>query len=399
MSETYRDDTQEVVTIASQTWVGASEAITEALTITAIVLSGVLAVVDDAVAIEDSVIDKPYYLAQDTAQISDEYEDKKFGNDFIFESKRIKDFAIERLVGLTEETLTISDYVEESRESTISVTVNESITISAQALPQRIVSSLVVEQRKITDSLILNLQDLVIEYATLEDRAIENQLSQSLVTEQLTISDLVEEIGATSLTLVVESFSLTSSAVDSLTAQNLLISTLEIADEVIYIGQAGDTPSNSGAGQAWTANTENWAMSRYQPYTFKGLAVIDGALFGYADSGIYRLDGSDEENIEALLQTDKLDLSKGSLSHPTHAIMEYELDGDTSMEVSTTQNGELIGYEYDIKKEFADELTNGRFVFGRGLRGRHFSFALKLQGKSAHINDLIISSTETKRRI
>jgi hypothetical protein len=38
-------------------------------------------------------------------------------------------------------------------------------------------------------------------------------------------------------------------------------------------------------------------------------------------------------------------------------------------------------------------------VFGRGLRGRHFAFELRVSGLNAYINELSVTSTQTKRRV
>ncbi|MBX6209533.1 hypothetical protein ISD46_33795, partial [Pseudomonas aeruginosa] len=56
-------------------------------------------------------------------------------------------------------------------------------------------------------------------------------------------------------------------------------------------------------------------------------------------------------------------------------------------------------YSYPLESEPADELTNGRFKFGRGLRGRHFTFTLRLTGRHGYINDLSVESAPTNRRV
>ena len=139
-------------------------------------------------------------------------------------------------------------------------------------------------------------------------------------------------------------------------------------------------------------------MSRYLPYTFRGLAVIDGVAYGMSADGVYALDG-DSETIAASMRTGKLDIGQGGLVHPLAAYMEYELDGAAEMDVTTTQSGQAETYTYTLPNEVADELTNGRFIFGRGLRGRHFSFTLRMTGTHGYINDLSVNVTATKRSV
>jgi hypothetical protein len=150
--------------------------------------------------------------------------------------------------------------------------------------------------------------------------------------------------------------------------------------------------------QAWTANTDSWAMSRYDPVPFTALVVIDGALYGLADDGVFALDTPTAQ--AAVLRTAPVDVGQGVLAHPLQAFLEYELEeGAASMEVTTTQSGEAQTYAYALQPEAAKRLTNGRFVFGRGLRGRHFTFALRLDAKRGHINDLSVNVAPTKRRV
>ncbi|HEZ0077958.1 TPA: hypothetical protein ACLBDC_000028 [Neisseria meningitidis] len=153
---------------------------------------------------------------------------------------------------------------------------------------------------------------------------------------------------------------------------------------------------------AWTANTDNWAASRYLLDGWRGLAVVDGVLLGLSDEGVFVLDkdaGNGAEAVSASVCTGKADIGQGVLAHPLGAYMEYALRGNAEMLVSTTQDGTVRTYPYRLVDGKTDELTNGRFVFGRGLRGRHFTFELRLSGASAHIHDWRIDAAAVKRRI
>jgi hypothetical protein len=153
-------------------------------------------------------------------------------------------------------------------------------------------------------------------------------------------------------------------------------------------------------GFAWTANVDTWAMSRYDSYQFHDMLVIDGVLYGINDSGVFRVDADSE--VDAKVVTGQLDIGQGQLVHPVAAYFEYQLSGNSKkleVGVSTTQSGTKQTYYYPLPNEQADYLTNGRVLFGRGLRGRHFSFEFKISGQSGYINDLSIDVTPTKRRV
>lgn len=127
-------------------------------------------------------------------------------------------------------------------------------------------------------------------------------------------------------------------------------------------------------------------------------AAADGHDFEYVFK--VALESHGMEYINSKLVTGKVDIGGGILAHPVGAYMEYELsDGESEMIVSTTQGGSVQSYGYKLIDGKADELTNGRFIFGRGLRGRHFKFELRLNGVSGHIHDLRIDASATKRRI
>ena len=190
--------------------------------------------------------------------------------------------------------------------------------------------------------------------------------------------------------VIMDSLSITDEVIDKLDAMVLIIDGAVIEDSVISSGGA--------QGQAWTANVDSWAMSRYNPYNYNRLVVINGVLYGEADDGIYRLD-QEVDAVTAIVKTGKMDLSGGQLTHPASAYLEYELNGGASMTVHSTQKGIEQQYTYILPSELANELTNGRFIFGRGLRGRHFAFELIMIGTHGHVNDLSIEHMPTSRRV
>ena len=172
----------------------------------------------------------------------------------------------------------------------------------------------------------------------------------------------------------------------------------QLINDLVFIED--DYSKEKQYGYAWTANVDTWAMSRYQDYSFSELVVIDGVLYGVADDGVYRLDAN--TFVDAKLTTGQLDLGQGSLVHPLGAYLEYELSGNTrkfEIDVSTTQSGTKQTYTYNLPTEPSNYLTNGRVLFGRGLRGRHFSFEIKIGGLYGYINDFSIDIAATKRRV
>lgn len=176
---------------------------------------------------------------------------------------------------------------------------------------------------------------------------------------------------------------------DKLIAKNTLYERAMVAvmDSIIH----------DGSSIAWTMNTVNQALSQYTPYDIERVAVVNGVLHGEGKDGVYRLDGVDE-TITGVLMTDNIDYGE-NLVKPAYAYTEYRTDGVMKLTVHTTQKGTAQSYTYHLPKEQADEMTNGRFVFGRGLYGRQFSYTLVIIAQSAKLHDLNIHFETTTRRL
>lgn len=176
---------------------------------------------------------------------------------------------------------------------------------------------------------------------------------------------------------------------------NHLLSKIFLAD--MAVAQDDALTNNAMGYNAWTANTDTWAMSRYSDLPINRLVVINGKLYGESKDGIYQMD-TGTEIVSATIETGKIDFGE-ALVHPTSAYLEYELNGSASMQVKTTQSGKQQAFRYPLPRERADELTNGRILFGRGLRGRHFTFVLNISATRGYLNSLAINALSTKRRV
>lgn len=189
---------------------------------------------------------------------------------------------------------------------------------------------------------------------------------------------------------VVERLRITDEVVGLLRASNQVDDRVLLWDEVQQSGEFG---------QAWTTGMDDWAMTRFAPFSFDSMAVIDGVLYGCNRHGVFALDG-DSETMMAELRTGALDMTGGVLAYPLEAHIEYELNGTAMFDVTTTQAGTSATYTYPLNaRPVAGALTNARAVFGRGLRGRNFAYSLRLTGQKAYINDWSVLVAPSKRSI
>lgn len=380
----YQDDTQETAVASSFTWAGISSVAEEAAKTATSLAFGLLVLHAGAAVASDQVTDNARHLLAEHAMVADETTGQLRAVQLIQEAVLANDRAIERLKVLHADSATVGDGVVESYRG---VTV-ETATASDQVIAIRTVAVLIQESARISDFTGQAATVVVEDQAAITDEATGKARANVLVAEAGYAADEVVDARQAGVQVTTELATASSTVVDHLTASSLVVELAALDDAVI----------GGAMGQAWTANADTWAMSRYAPYTFSGLAVIDGRLYGMADDGVYAL-GTTGEVIQGEIRTGKLDVSSGVLATPHAAYLEYELDGTAEMDVTTTQSGAAETYTYGLPPELAGELTNGRFVFGRGFRGRHFTFALRMTGTHGYINDLSVSTAQTKRRV
>lgn len=461
MSE-YRDDSQDTAIASDSTFGGLRAVVDEVLRISDALLFGIAITLSSSAIASDEVIDSSIQVLSDSALISDSVTDNKLASQLHSDSAKISDSTKYNLLVVIDDSATIGDYLPAGAVTAVSIdsalisgTVTDQrnvvsvISDSAKATDTltAIIKDIAIDSAGVTDSVtdrllavqIIDEQVVVVdeivsttayliedsaraygqtygtrnvvsavnEYATIEDSLLFSRAD--IIDDSIAISD--DSDGKwIARGVLIDSAVISDSVIDSITQNAVIMDSIAISDEVIDKLDARviiidgavieDTVVNVGGhqGQAWTANVDSWAMSHYNPYNYNRLVVINDVIYGEADDGIYRLD-QEVSPVVAVVKTGKMDLGNGQLTHPATAYLEYELEGSASMTVHSTQKGVEQQYIYMLPSEVAGKLTNGRFIFGRGLRGRHFAFELIMIGTHGYINDLSIEHMPTSRRV
>lgn len=344
------------------------------------------------------------------------------------EAARVSEQLTERVIGLTTEAARVSEQWTTQARSRTAVT-EKGRGMDALSTIHRM---LVEETGHGADELLLEGRTVLVERARGFDEAFGQRRAQQLVAERavgrdqlvlLQRSVVMETASASDAPFgklgarvqVHELARVLDEVIDSTRARaTVLTERARVLDEVFGQLHARDMVSDMPAigwdellqldgllGQAWTADASAWAMSRYTPFGFTSLAVIDGVVYATAPDGVYALDGEDEQ-IASELRTGLMDMTGEVLALPVESHVEYELSGGGRawVDVTQTQSGKAQTYSYALKgRPQADTLTNARFEFGRGLRGRHFSYALRLEGQRAYINDWSVLAMPSKRSL
>lgn len=292
--------------------------------------------------------------------------------------------ALSRSSDLIEESLVLSD----STRDKLKTLIVETLGLGQELEQHNLVHSQVSESFKLHDHAVRIVSDTVEDTIRFADEFKKLSDTVELVVESLVFSDQVS--GQRMVRSLAESGIQFTESVQGIKRASSNVAELIFLDDEYQDGQE--------IIGAWTTTADGWNMSRYYDYPYEQLIVIDGRLYGVTATGIEELKQG-AQSITAQIKTAKLDIGAGALVHPESMILEYSLDGQLSVDVGTTQTGYQQTFNYVLKKEPSDYLTNGRVVFGRGLRGRHFEFAVNIEGSTAYINDMVVNITKTKRRI
>ena len=359
----------------------------------------------DEALVSDSVTSAAGAIVNNKAKATDEFVCQKMSSVWLNNTAKQSDDHWLKFSSLTSSASLLSDYAPsrlrarlqaiDLAAATDSINLVQISLLSDKASASDDVSFSKVAAKLSADDIVASEQWLYVnEQWILDSALITNDLtgaaiSRNVIGDTATATDFIQfDRGNKTVVLndKAQAFDFVASVMRGLTT---------VAD-IAVITDESILPKTDGFS-AWTSNTETWAMSRYEGLPVNRLTVINGVVYGESDDGVYRMDISDEI-VSANVTTGKIDFGD-SLVHPSAAYLEYETDGNINMQVVTTQSGQATGYRYLLPKETAKKLTNGRILFGRGLRGRHFTFVLNISAKEGYINNLSIEALPTKRRV
>lgn len=386
MSEIYRDDTMEIAMLTNEAWTTIYHTVEERAHASESVTLGIGLMVIETVRALETISGNRGFINVETARVSDFIFAQRTaayaatdvakikGSPFLKFSEQIEDSAI-----LTDEAFgSTTNFVVERAKAQVTI------------VAVRLVSTQVSERAHLKDRFFESQSVLLTETAKLVDFAYHKLRTSEFAIDQVQLTDsILAESSSTDWIVEV------AKAVEWMGGK---LHAASIVDERAFAYE--QILDLDLLGSAWVANMDTWAMSRYAPYNFEGAAVLDGELYLWGADGVY-LEGVSGEVIYGSLTTGKLDMGE-KLTHPLASYLEYQLDGETaeiSMSVTSTQSGLPQSFKYHLPKEQAQHLTNGRIVFGRGLRGRHFSYKLEISGTAAEINALSVEHAPTARRI
>ena len=384
----YRDDVNEIAVATDYVWAGIKTILESTGRGRDVLLTGLMLLTVEAAIGSDAVMDRVRTMVVETAHVQEVWTQSAHLKNTVVERGRGADKIIGRTRTWIEEAGRGSDELLGGTQHV----VTEQARCSDTIIGQRHSVQAVVEQAKGKDVLIAIQRTLLVEAAHGGDLVMGRAHAKTLLVDAAAGADEVLDAVSARPAVLVETARANDEVFDQLHAINLVVDSQAVGwDELLTPGAV--------IGQAWTAEAGAWAMSRYAPFGFTGMAVIDGEVYATGPDGVYALDG-DTEAMRAELRTGLMDMTGDVLALPVESHIEYELSGKAWVDVTQTQSGQPQTFSYPLKgRPQADVLTNARFEFGRGLRGRHFAYTLRLEGQSAYINDWSVLAMPSKRSL
>lgn len=159
---------------------------------------------------------------------------------------------------------------------------------------------------------------------------------------------------------------------------------------------------------AWSVLGQTKAATRYTNYPFNSFLRLPAGsgwrYYGLTDTGLYRLDGADDdgEAINAHLRLGLTDLGSRVLKRIASAYLGYTADGDLRLKVvvANSETGAREAHTYRLYASGAASEREGRVKVGRGLKSVYMDFVVEnIDGANFEIDCIEILPLWLERRI
>ena len=379
----YRDDSVDVISVAEEFICGQRALIEEQVYVADALRYNVRLLTDEPVQVGDESYARLRLLTDEALGVQGLDASRMRAGQSGGDTLRIGETVIPVLAVRHDETLGVTDVLLAGGQGAAGnpVQVDEAWLLARHSF------ALTVETLRVGDGLRAGQSVLVEEQLGVSDEGGGRRRSRALIEDTLHGEDAVDERGVQHDVLT-ERVRVVDEVFTLLHAQQLVVDELG--------AQAGEVLRP--VGQAWVSAVDRWAMSRYAPYSFDSLTLIDGVLHATGEGGVYCLQG-EGETITCTLSYGTMDVGGSPLTLPAWAYLGCVLEGEARMSVTQTQNRVAQTWSYPFQSLNSEVMRNGRFVFGKGLRGRYFKFELVVEGEAFVLDDLTLMLANKTRRI
>jgi hypothetical protein len=154
--------------------------------------------------------------------------------------------------------------------------------------------------------------------------------------------------------------------------------------------------STLAAGKTIVLNTELLGVTEFDGYDFKGYGGVNGKNYGAQSSGIFLLEGDDDNGtpIQTTLISPKIDLNASIVERIREIWFAMEADGNmrVTLPLSTNTFSEVV-------EHIPTEIDEVRSVLPKGMKERYFQFTLdNVDGSVFHIDSIRLLAEPIRRR-
>lgn len=285
----------------------------------------------------------------------------------VTETAAFNDLAVLVWNVFVDETLTLNETPTASYVAMVSVAEHLVLDGTHTTLLQAL--SAVAESIALDDRFARAYREQISETATFSDMA--NSLLRAAVTVAETVGFSETAVASAQVTLLVEE-SMTFD--DAVTTQAALQAAIrERIPMYVRVRVADDYYSG------FCMQAESKAMTEYSSFPFNSFAKIGGKYYGAADSGLYLLEGADDDGdaIEAHLRTGLFRMKGGKLARAPTMYIGYTSDGQLVLKMTTTSDsGQKAEYWYPLIAQTADVAREARIKVGKGLASVYWQFEI-----------------------
>lgn len=201
---------------------------------------------------------------------------------------------------------------------------------------------------------------------------------------------------------LVDSGAVASSLHPQLTALATLIAPTMFVETFVQASVTGEGATQLTGPSAWTANTDNWAMTRYAPFEMDSVASWGGKLYATNAWGLVELSGATDRGADIAARADShlTDFKDNRLKLPRAFYLGYRSEQPLTVTMAATDSGEETAYEYTAPPRLAETFVPDRVPVGRGLRSRYFRYSLLNEaGGYFSIDTAFVDADISDRRI
>lgn len=151
----------------------------------------------------------------------------------------------------------------------------------------------------------------------------------------------------------------------------------------------------NGAFTTWAVNTRTGAVTEYQNFEFNSFAQIGHKYLGTSATGLYELDGDDDDGTDVIahIKSGYAQFGGSKYSSFKAAYLGIRGDGNIILKLDT---GDGKSYTYQT---VIQDMQSTKVRLGKGLRARYFSFELISTGSDFDLDTIEFIPLVAQRRV